>query len=237
MRGVGQAPALPCFGEEVALDGAELGDQLLDGVSGLEVDRSAPGGQRAQGRPELIDRAAFQAVARDQQFAARFRLTRSGDDVLQRLAFRPGEQRREATRFPSRSSPAASGAMATPRRCEDRCPCAVRAGFRPRTAAEREDHGIRFVVFRLASLVLELRPASARRGAGRASGDSRRSARLSSRRRCTQRRSSGAPLSARGYTRPVEAAKVSTPSPAAHARRASASKSAISDAHRSRGPE
>ncbi len=92
---------------------AELGDQLVDVVSGFEIDDQLGCGERAQGGTELIDRAALQAVPCDQQFAARFHSARPGDDAFQGLAF----GLREHFRRPGDSQPQFagwSGVTATP---------------------------------------------------------------------------------------------------------------------------
>ena len=67
--GFGEFPADSGFGQEVAAYRLHFPDKFGVGESGLEVDGDGRLPHRTKDGPELIDRAAFEAVAGDHQLA------------------------------------------------------------------------------------------------------------------------------------------------------------------------
>ena len=138
-----QPPAPARLGGEVALHPMHLAQKLFDADFRFEVDLQNRGRHPAELGAEAVKPAAFEAVAGNQELAARLRRARANGDILERLTFRDREQLGRPGAFP-----AAIGRLqwrnGDSERLQRRDPAGVRTGLRPRAAAEREDDGVCF---------------------------------------------------------------------------------------------
>ena len=103
MGGIAEFPADAGFVKEIAAHGLHLRDELVVGEGGFEID--GDGGLRhgAEGGTELIDRAAFEAVAGDHEFADGGLCLRRGRGCFSAACPRRRRGLRAAMRVPSRS--------------------------------------------------------------------------------------------------------------------------------------
>ena len=138
-----QTPALTRRLEEVARDATHLLRKLPGILRRLEVDDDSRLRHCPECAAELVERAAFETILRDEQLSRDGALARAGRDVFQRL---PGARphRRGPRTFPAtiRRSERRNG---DPELLQDRRPGTVGTRLRPRPATQRENHGIRLV--------------------------------------------------------------------------------------------
>lgn len=139
--GFTEFPAGAGLVEEIPAHRLHLRDELFVGESRFEID--GDGGLRhgAEGGAELVNRAAFKAVAGDHQFADGGDFSGADVEVFQRLALGGGEDLGRPFVFPT-AVRRGEWVVGDAEGFENRGPRSIGTGFRPRAPAESEDDGV-----------------------------------------------------------------------------------------------
>ena len=101
VRRVTDAPPREGLVKKITSRRLHLRNQLLDTEGWLEVDGYGGFRHRTQCGTELVNRAAFEPIARDKQLPDGQRVTGANMDVLQRLAFDTRQNLRRPIAFPT----------------------------------------------------------------------------------------------------------------------------------------